>query len=191
MDKIKDFTMALTGTIVRVALVILGVICIANYAHKAYDFGFRIFAEEPMSAPPGRDINFVVNNGDSQKEIIQMLEDKGIIRDHLLFTVQKKLSLYKDDIQPGSYVLNTSMTTDDILLVLVGDEEAEGDSSTSEELSFEIDAAPADLTGLDEAGVLGEEGDYDESAAFQEEETGDVSSDEYVGEGDEESALED
>lgn len=190
MNKIKDLTIAFAGTVVRVALVILAAICIANYAGKAYDFGFRIFAEEPMSAPPGRDINLVVNNGDSQKDIIQMLEDKGIIRDHLLFTVQKKLSLYTDDIQPGSYVLNTSMNTEEILITLVGEKTGDGDEETdTDELSDVYDSADDSITGLESGGVLSEEGQYDEGAAFEDESAAEAD-DEFEGEGDEESAIE-
>lgn len=190
MNKIKDLTIAFAGTVVRVALVILAAICIANYAGKAYDFGFRIFAEEPMSAPPGRDINLVVNNGDSQKDIIQMLEDKGIIRDHLLFTVQKKLSLYTDDIQPGSYVLNTSMNTEEILITLVGEKTGDGDEDTdTDELSDVYDSADDSITGLESGGVLSEEGQYDEGAAFEDESLAGAE-DEFEGEGDEESAIE-
>lgn len=186
MNKIKDITLAFTGTVVRIALVILAVICIANYAGKAYDFGYRIFAEEPMSAPPGRDINLVVNNSDSQKDIIQMLEDKGIIRDHMLFTIQKKLSIYKEDIEPGSYVLNTSMNTDEILEVLIGKKTEDEELGFDNELSEEVDPLSDDITGLESAGVLGEEGQYDESAAFEEDNSGN----EFEGEGDEESAIE-
>lgn len=189
MNIVKDFTIALAGTIVRVALVILAVVCIRNYAGKAYDFGYRIFAEEPMSAPPGRDINVVVNSSDSQKDIIQMLEDKGLIRDHLLFTVQKKLSIYKDDIKPGSYDLNTSMDTDQMLEVLVGKKLDEDELSSPDELTELTDPENASITGLEDAGVLGDEGDYDEAAAFAEDPES-SSANEYEGEGDEESAIE-
>lgn len=190
MDKIKDLTIAFAGTVVRVALVILAVICIANYAGKAYNFGYRIFAEEPMSAPPGRDISFSVSSSDSQKEIIQMLEDKGIIRDHLLFTVQKKLSIYKSDIEPGTYDLNTSMTNEEILEVLVGKESEDGGLSEPDELSEVSDELDEGITGLESAGVLGDEGDYDESAAFEDESNSNTAGDEFEGEGDEESAIE-
>jgi len=190
MNKIKDLTIAFAGTVVRVALVILAVICILKFAGKAYDFGYRIFAEEPMSGAPGRDITVTVTGGDSQSEIIQMLEDKGIIRDHLLFTIQKKLSLYKDDIKPGSYVLNTSMTTDEIIEVLAGVSEDSDELGDVEVLSEEIDPLSDDVTGLESGGVLSEEGSYDEGAAFTEESNSE-GGDEFIGEGDEESAIED
>ncbi|MDO4188383.1 MAG: endolytic transglycosylase MltG [Lachnospiraceae bacterium] len=188
MNKLKDLTIAFTGTVVRVALLILAVICIGNYAGKAYEFGYRLFTEEPMSAPPGRDITVVVNSSDSQSDIIQMLEDKGLIRDHRLFTVQKKLSIYKDKIEPGSYDLNTSMNSDEILEILVGKETEDDELSSPDGLTDVTDSEDADLTGLDEAGVLGDDDtQYDEAAAFAEDQE---SENEYEGEGDEESAIE-
>ena len=192
MNRLKDFTIALAGTIVRVALVILAIIYIMKFAGKAYDFGYRIFAEEPMSAPPGRDVTVTVTDSDAQADIIQMLEDKGLIRDHTLFTIQKKLSIYKDDIDPGSYVLNTCMTTDEMLEILVGTDE-DSESSEPDELTEEIDPSTDDITGLETGGVLSEEGSYDESVAFEEEMTeaeDDGTAGEFEGEGDEESAIE-
>lgn len=192
MKRLKDLTIAVAGTIVRVALVILAAICIMKYAGKAYDLGYRIYAEEPMSAKPGRDINVVVTSGDSQSDIYQMLEDKGLIRDHQLFNIQKKLSSFKGDIKPGSYDLNTSMTTDEMLMVLVG-EEAEDDEETSkpDELSEGSSPAAEGETGLEDGGVLAEEGSYDESIAFEEENNADNgTAGEFEGEGDEESAVE-
>lgn len=192
MNNIKNITLAFAGTVVRVALIIIAIVCISNYAKKAYDFGYRVFAEEPMSAPPGRDISFVVGNDDAQSDIYQMLEDKGIIRDHMLFSIQKKLSVYKDDIKPGSYTLNTSMNSDEILEVLVGKENPDDEAEGEEDYSEEVNPLSDDVTGIDSAGVLGEEGQYDEAAAFEDtEETQDESADnEFEGEGDEESAIE-
>lgn len=190
MNKVKDFTIALAGTIVRVALVILAAFCIMNFGKKAYDFGYRIFAEEPMSSAPGRDITVTVTSGDSQSEIIQMLEDKGLIRDHLIFTVQKKLSLYKGDIDPGTYVLNTSMTNEEMFEILVGPLDDEDEESDTEELNEVGDDLSSDITGLDSAGVLADDGDYDESVAFEDDSAPQGTSDEFEGEGDEESAIE-
>lgn len=187
LKRVKDIVLALSGTIVRVALVILAGVLIKKYAAKAYEFGFRIFAEQPVSEAPGRDITVTVSGSDSQSEIIQMLEDKGLIRDHMVFTIQKKLSLYKGDIKPGTYVLNTSMTTDEMLEILVGEIETDEDEIKPDELTEELDPNTDDLTGLETGGVLSEEGEYDEGTAFEDSSSYEG---EYEGEGDEESAIE-
>ena len=36
---------------------------------KAYEFGFRIFTEPPMSEAPGRDIQVTVSKSDGTKEV--------------------------------------------------------------------------------------------------------------------------
>lgn len=185
----KNIVIAISGAIVRVAIVLLCGVIIKKYAVKAYDFGFRIFAEQPVSSEgEGRNITITVNSSDSQSDIIQMLEDKGLIRDANIFKVQKKLSLYKADIKPGTYELNTSMTTDEMLEILVGEIEESEEETEPDELKEELNPQTDDITGLESGGVLSEEGDYDESEAFEEE--GTDSSDEYIGEGDEESAIE-
>ena len=117
---VKQLTMSFTGTVIRIAILIIAILVIYKAGGKAYDFGYRIFTEAPMESEPGRDVNVTVTQGDSQNDISEMLEEKGLIRDALLFSIQKKLSSYKGDIKPGLYTLNTSMTTDQMLEVMVG-----------------------------------------------------------------------
>lgn len=47
-----------------------------------------------------------------------MLEKKGLIRDALLFRIQEMLSAYKDELLPGTYELNTSMTTEEMMEIM-------------------------------------------------------------------------
>ena len=46
--KIKQLTFSLIGTIFRIVVVIVLALFIYKAGLKAYDFGYRIFAEEPM-----------------------------------------------------------------------------------------------------------------------------------------------
>lgn len=166
--KIKEIVISITGTIVRIAVLIIAVNMIIQSGKKAYDFGYRIFTEEPMSAEPGRNVTVTVTNDTSEGDLAEMLEEKGLIRDALLFRIQKKLSAYKDDVEPGSYQLNTSMNTDQMLEVLVGPLEDSEDSEEDSEGVDEINPATDDITGLETGGVLSEEeGTYEESEAYE------------------------
>lgn len=171
--KIKNFAFSFTGTIIRIAILIIASFIVVQAGKKAYDFGYRIFTEEPMSQAPGRDVTVTVTQGDSESDIAKMLEEKGLIRDALLFRIQKKLSVYKGAIAPGSYQLNTCMNTDEMLEVLVGpiDGESEADEDEIDDVdnADAIDPSVDDVTGLETGGVLSEEGSYDEAAAFEEE----------------------
>jgi UPF0755 protein len=103
---------------------------IFNASVKAYDYGYRVFAEEPVSAGEGRIISVIVENDDSVTDIGEMLEEKGLIRDGRLFTIQEFLSEYHGKIQPGIYDLSTAMTSQEMMAVIAAqstgeDEEAE------------------------------------------------------------------
>lgn len=116
--KIKQLTFSFIGTIFRIVVVILLVFFIYKAGQKAYDFGFRIFAEEPMSVEPGRDVEVTITQGKGVMDIGKMLQEKGLIRDAQLFFVQEKLSSHKGKIQPGIYTLNTSMLAEDMLKIM-------------------------------------------------------------------------
>ena len=190
MKVFKDIVVTFAETIVRVAVLIIAIVFIIGTAKKAYEFGYSIFTEQPMSAEPGRDVTLTVTSGQGEGDVATMLEEKGLIRDALLFRIQKKLSSYKDDVKPGSYTLNTCMNTDEMLEILVGvSSDSEDEMLEDDEYREELDPTTDDLTGLETGGVLSEEGSYDEGAAFAEDEMV-AGEDEYIGEGDEESAIE-
>lgn len=115
---IKQMIMAVLGTIFRVAVVIVVVVFVYRAALMAYDYGYRIFQETPVSAAPGTDMRVEITVGKSALQIGEILEQKGLIRDAKLFYIQNLLSKYKDKLQAGSYVLNTSMTMEEMMAVM-------------------------------------------------------------------------
>ncbi len=129
--KAKQLTISFFGTVIRAVVLIMAVLIIYKAGVKAYDFGFRIFTEEPMTAEPGRDIQVMITQGDSVMDVGTMLEEKGLVRDAQLFFIQKLLSQYSGDIQPGMYTLNTSMTAEEMFALLLKDE-AQEDEAVSE-----------------------------------------------------------
>ncbi len=84
-----------------------------------------LLAEEPMEAGEGRIISVSVANGDTAKEVGQMLQDKGLIRDAGLFRIQELLSENHGKIQPGIYDLSTAMTAQEMLAVIAVEPETE------------------------------------------------------------------
>lgn len=53
-----------------------------------------------------------------------------MIEDAKVFFVQEKLSVYKGKLKPGTYILSTAFTPDQIMAVLAGEQE---DESAEEE----------------------------------------------------------
>ena len=130
----KQFAYSFLGTVIRIVILVILAIVLFKLGGKAYEFGFRIFTEEPMSEPPGRDIQVTVSKSDGIKEVSKMLEEKGLIRDAKLFRIQEKVSMYEGDIHPGIFTLNTSMTAEEMFAVLLQTEESkEGADAEGEE----------------------------------------------------------
>ena len=144
----KNVTASLLGTVIH--LVILGVIIVFVFkmATAAYDFGFRVFAEQPVSNPPGLDINVAVTDDMSTMDIGKMLENQGLIEDAKLFFVQEKVSEYKGQIKPGTYTLNTSMTVEEMIAIMAAssDEEGSEDISGNSENALEETDTPSEFS---------------------------------------------
>lgn len=117
--KTRDLVFAVLGTITKVVVTILVVYYVYQGALIAYDYGYRIFAEPAMTEKgEGWEVKVTVPMGSSAKEVGELLQGKGLIRDANLFYLQNLLSEYKDEIKPGTYVLNTSMTAREMMEVM-------------------------------------------------------------------------
>ena len=128
------------GVVIAAAIMML----VYRFSLDAYDFGYRIFAEEPVSPEPGLTKSVAIVEGKSVKEIGQILQEKGLIRDANLFYLQEMFSTYHKKLQPGIYELNTAMTPEEMMEVMaanagnssfdVEEEEVTGNSEASEDL---------------------------------------------------------
>ena len=130
-----DFNKALFGFI-RVAFSIMIALLVLFAGIKicsiCYDFGYRVFTEPAMTNGDGQDVLVQVEKGISAEELGQLLEDKGLVRDHNLFYLQLKLSAHSGHIKPGIYTLNTSMTAKDMMVIMSSDKSDEEQTQTVE-----------------------------------------------------------
>ncbi|MBO4678280.1 MAG: endolytic transglycosylase MltG [Lachnospiraceae bacterium] len=113
--KITQILATILSAIVKIAIAIWIVNFLYTKTLEAYDFGYRIFTEAPISPAPGRDVTVSYTEGKSFKALAKNLEEKGLVRDYKLAMVQMYVSVYKDKIKPGAYTLNTSMTTEEMM----------------------------------------------------------------------------
>ena len=120
---------AVVGTVIKVVVTAVFLMFVYRYAVEAYDYGYRIFGEEPMDAEPGRDVTVTIGEHDSTQDVAEMLMQRGLIRDAKLFVIQEKLSGLEEGIQPGTYDLNTAMKVEEMPEVFAagnGETETEG-----------------------------------------------------------------
>mgnify|MGYP002510506130 CR=1 FL=1 len=126
--KLREIVGATAQFIIKAAAFAFVIMYILRFAAAAYDYGYRVFAEEPLTVGEGRIISVYIENKDSAKDVGEMLQDKGLIRDGKLFIVQELLSENHGKIQPGIYDLNTSMTVQEMLAVMTQVPEEEEES---------------------------------------------------------------
>ncbi|MCX4321790.1 MAG: aminodeoxychorismate lyase [Lachnospiraceae bacterium] len=131
---IKEIIGSTLELIIKAAVLVFAVTYIMRVSTTAYDYGYRIFTEKPVSLGEGRIISVSVEDPVSVMEIGTMLEERGLIRDAKLFVMQELLSENHGKIQPGIYDLSTAMTAEEMLDVMAadapeeGEEDAEGES---------------------------------------------------------------
>ena len=125
--KLKYIVGAMVQLIVKVVMFAFIIMYILRMATAAYDYGYRVFAEPPISMGEGRMISIYIEEKDSARDVGKMLQDKGLIRDANLFWVQELLSEHHGKIQTGIYDLNTSMTVQEMLAVIAQEPEEENE----------------------------------------------------------------
>lgn len=122
---------AFLGMIFKIVLWAIIIMVVYKWALYGYAFGFNVFSDRPIAtSAQGMTINVVLMEGKSNKEIAELLKEKGLIEDANVFYVQLLLSDYKDKLQPGIYDLSTSMTAEEMMQVMSADAEGEEDQES-------------------------------------------------------------
>lgn len=157
---VKEIVFSVFGMALKIVAAVLIVMYTYKYALLAYDYGYRIFGETPITSGEGRTVTVTIKEGTDAKAVGEILENKGLIRDGELFVLQELISDYHGDILPGTYELNTSMTAEQMLEIMatVPESEEEDDnkkslSEVAEEVSEEV------LEEMAEEVIVGSESD--------------------------------
>ncbi len=119
--------------IIKVVVLVFAASYIMRASTAAYDYGYRIFTEKPVSLGEGRTISVSVEEPVSAREVGEMLEERGLIRDANLFVIQELLSENHGKLQPGIYDLSTAMTAEEMMDVMAAKPSEEGEEETEEE----------------------------------------------------------
>ncbi len=116
--------MNIVGSILSTSILILIVIAVLRAGKSAYDLGYRIFTEPAMEEAPGQDVTVRVEKGMTSLELGNLLEDKKLVDNGVLFMIQLKVLGYDDKQKEGTYTLNTSQTAKEMMQV-IADEDIE------------------------------------------------------------------
>ncbi len=127
---IKQVLLAILNMVFRLSISVIVVMLVYRAAMYAYHFGYMVFADATMEVSPGRDVSITVETDDDIMDIGETLERRGLISDAKIFLVQAVLLEYKDNLLPGVYTLNTSMTSEEMLEVMAAVAEEETGEET-------------------------------------------------------------
>lgn len=114
-------------------LIVYAVVALLMYeaVTRGYEFGHDIFSSSAMAPEPGMDMRVTIKNGEEVADIAAALEKAGVIKSRYAFVIQSIFYDYGSSDHPvegGTYLLNNSMTSKEIILSLregVKDEAAE------------------------------------------------------------------
>ncbi len=133
MTALRRIASSIIGAALRIILLAFVVMFVYKYSIMAYEFGYRIFAEEPVSMGSGRDVEITIPMGKSALEIGEILEENGLIRDSKLFFCQELLSAYHGKLQSGFYTLNTSMSATEMMAKMAEEDAGGADEENPED----------------------------------------------------------
>ena len=123
----RKVVMKIVSISFSVLVLILLVFALYRVGQEAYGFGYRVFTEKAVSAPDeGKDKVVSVKSKMGAKELGELLKKKGLA----LFVLQLKLSAYANKIKEGTYTLSTSMTAQEMILIMSAEEK---DTETEQE----------------------------------------------------------
>lgn len=171
--KVGEIIASIFETILKLALFLFLCSLIYKGALMAYDYGYRVFTESPVSVGEGRTISVEIKEDQSALDIGKMLKQKGLIRDERIFFIQETLSEYRGKEVPGIYDLSTAMTAQEMLAVMcpetAGSAEEESDNNKDDiaiikedEESDVILDSPLDEDILPEDDFISEDGEAEE-----------------------------
>ena len=114
-----------TGTIIRVSwkLIVYAVVALLMYegVTRGYAFGHDIFSSSAMASKPGVDMRVTIKDDEEVADIGVALEKAGVIKSRYAFIIQSIFYDYggsDNPVEAGTYLLNNSMTSKEIILAL-------------------------------------------------------------------------
>lgn len=128
----KQLIGSVLDTILKIVVIVVVVMLTYKYATQAYDFGYRLFAEPPMSGEENaRAISIAVTEEATTMDIAKVLEEKGLIDNAKLFYVQELLSKYHGEMKSGIYELSSTMTAEEMMEIMAAQPSEEAGNTES------------------------------------------------------------
>ncbi len=107
----------------KVVVVVCLIMVLYKGASSAYYYGYSVFNDAAMEEEPGTNVSVTITKDATKKEIGNVLVEKGLIENATVFWIQTLMVEKGDEMKPGRYELNTSMTAYEMISVMAAEEE--------------------------------------------------------------------
>ncbi len=139
----KKIIAIILETALRIIILMIAVSFVYKCGLSAYEFGYDIFADRPMTYGNGRDVYVTIPEGMDAMDVGKILQQRGLIRDAKLFFCQEYLSAYHKKLRSGTYTLNTGMNASKMMEIM-SEEPNEEEATKDEEITSQTETAPDD-----------------------------------------------
>lgn len=123
----KKFVSTVMSVIFNLAVLCLIVYLIPKVTTKTYQLAKDFVLQPSDDSKISREVNITIPSGASTKEIAGILKDNELIGSSDLFILKVKFSEYDGTFKKGDYSLNTSMSEDEIMMILNEGTKAQAD----------------------------------------------------------------
>lgn len=113
--RISNIIIKSVSGLLIVGIIISMIFAIIVFAKSAYDIGYSVFNQSSVDHQK-REISVTIPEGSKDKEVAARLYNNGLAQSKIVIYLQLRLSKYSKKILPGDYVLNTSMTPDEMFM---------------------------------------------------------------------------
>ncbi|GFI31632.1 MAG: aminodeoxychorismate lyase [Lachnospiraceae bacterium] len=125
--KSSKMALSVLNSVLGILIMVLILFVTLKAGEAAYNLGYRVFTEPSVDKEPGKDVTVRIQKGISATELGSLLEEKGLVDNGVLFSIQLYLSSFDDKLKSGDYVLNTSQTAEEMIQILAGEETEEAE----------------------------------------------------------------
>ncbi len=147
---VRKLILGLLDAAVKIAFIVVVVMLISKYSKVAYNYGYNIFNQIPVSSGVGRTVTVTISSADNVNTIADKLANSGLITDKTLFKLQEKFSDYQGLETPGTYELSTTMTTEQMLQIMAaGSTEVLGESVSNSEEGASVESNAGEESSSD------------------------------------------
>ncbi len=137
----KKIIAVIIETALRIIIIMIAASFIYQCGQQAYDFGYDIFADRPMTYGNGRDVYVTIPDGVDAMDVGKILQQRGLIKDAKLFFCQEFLSAYHKKIRSGTYTLNTGMNASKMMEIMSAEPDEE-EATKDEDITSQTETAP-------------------------------------------------